>query len=67
MAITAWAAKFAYQLDLLLGERPDLPSRTWHHYSYLKGTSISVASCSFVNGAAMYLKLTASVIASARP
>ena len=37
MAITAWAAKFAYQLDLLLGERPDLPSRTWHHYSYLKG------------------------------
>jgi hypothetical protein len=35
--------------------------------SYLKGTSISVASCSFVNGMAMYLKLTASAIARSRP
>jgi len=35
--------------------------------SYLKGTSISVASCSFVNGRAMYLKLTASAIARSRP
>ena len=38
-----------------------------HHNSYLKGTSISVASCSFDNGVAMYLKLTASAIARSRP
>ncbi len=24
MAMTAWAAKFVHQLDLLVGERPDL-------------------------------------------
>jgi hypothetical protein len=38
-----------------------------HYYRYLKGTSISVASCSFVNGMATYLKLTASAIARSRP
>ena len=29
MAMTAWAAKFLHQLDLLVGERPDLLRGKW--------------------------------------
>ena len=47
--------------------RSAVVDRIEHHNSYLKGTSISVASCSFDNGVAMYLKLTASAIARSRP